>query len=158
MRDLSAAFGEVKKTSIKLKEVHQITEQDGTESKEITDYDEEHSMFLVLDIRLKTYAEAKALIKTKNLHGGDEKVTTGTGVPLKINKPDALRFSGEAREFASFKQDFMAIVVPNRDNSQIGMHFKQAIPDKHKHLLSNKNLDDWESMMDIIEAELASPS
>ena len=48
--------------------------------------------------------------------------------PLKINKPEALKFSGEAREFAFFKHDFLAMVVPNRDNTQIGMHLNKPSP------------------------------
>ena len=156
IKDLSSAFGEVKKASSKLKEVHQVTESKENESKLRTDCDEEYSSYMSLYIRLKTYAEAKTLIKPQPSHA-DGTMLTEKSVPLKINKPDALKFSGEAREFASFKRDFMAIVVPNRDKAQIGMHFKQAIPEKHKHLLANKDLDDWESMMSVIEEELASP-
>ena len=51
----------------------------------------------------------------------------------------------------------MAIVVPNRDPIQTGIYFKQAIPERHKHLSSNKDLGEWRDMMTIIEEELASP-
>ena len=34
-------------------------------------------------------------------------------VPLKISKPDAVKFSGQSRDFASFKCDFMAIILIN---------------------------------------------
>ena len=76
---------------------------------------------------------------------------------MKINKPEALKFSGDARDYAAFKRDFMAIVAPYRDSAQIGIHFKNAIPEMHRHLISNKDLVEWESMMSIIEDELANP-
>jgi len=62
--------------------------------------------------------------------------------PLKIKKPNNLAFSGQARDFAQFKRDFMAIIVPHRDSTQIGVYLKQSIPDRYQHLISNKDLHD----------------
>ena len=39
----------------------------------------------------------------------------------------------------------------------MGIHFKQALPDKHKHLISNLDLTDWKGMIDVVEKELANP-
>ena len=47
--------------------------------------------------------------------------------------------------------------MPHRDDAQVGIHFKQALPDKHKHLISNLDLTDWKGMMDVVEKELANP-
>ena len=92
------------------------------------DYDVERASYFELDLKLKKYEELKNLLKTK-LVTSVKVVESDKSCPLKINKPDALKFSGEARDFASFKRDFLAIVVPHREDAQIGMHLKQAIPD-----------------------------
>jgi len=63
-------------------------------------------------------------------------------------------FSGLARDLAAFRRDFLAIVVPNRDNAQIGVYLKQAIPKKYTHLISNKDLHDWQGMLTVIQDEL----
>ena len=34
--------------------------------------------------------------------------------PIKLNKPDPITFSGNPRDFATFKRDFEAVIVPNR--------------------------------------------
>ena len=155
-RDLSISFNEIKKACNKLKDIRLASNKDGSESKLEYNYNEEHSIFFSLDMKLKTYEQAKTLLKNKDssakISADSEKCT-----PLKINNPEALKFSGEARDYASFKRDFMAIVVPHRDSAQIGMHFKNAIPEKHRHLISNKDLVDWEAMMSTIEDELANP-
>ena len=156
LKDLSTSFNGVKKFCSKLKEIYQTAEKFGDESKLEAEYDVEYSDYFSLDTKLRKYEQAKSFCSTKSYSmktGGDSEKYE----PLKINKPEALKFSGEAREFASFKRDFMAIVVPHRSNAQIGMHFRQAIPEKHKHLISNKDLEEWESMMTIIEEELANP-
>ena len=57
----------------------------------------------------------------------------------------------------AFKRDFLAIVVPNWDSAQIGVYLKQAIPKKHTHLISNKDLHDWQGMLTVIQNELDTP-
>ena len=116
-------------------------------------YEEELTKYTNIEIKLKTYEQIK--INTKiNLNGKDSQTKA---VPLKIKKPDNLMFSGLARDFAAFKRDFLAIVVPNRDNAQIGVYLKQAIPKKYTHLISNKDLHDWQGMLTVIQDELATP-
>ena len=156
IRDLSVSYSEVKRTCARFKEIYQASENSENEPKLDAICEYEYSIYVSLDIRLKKYDQAKGFIK---ICSSSEKSTKDAGMiaPLKINKPEALKFSGEAREFAPFKRDFLAMVVPNRDNTQIGMHLKQAIPEKHKHLVSNKDLDDWSSMLDVLEEELANP-
>ena len=103
-------------------------------------------------MRIKTFEQMKS--GSVGISGEVVACTGGEPIraaPLKINKPDNLTFSGQARDFATFKRDFLAIVVPNRDAAQVGIYFKQAIPEKHKHLLANKDLTDWSGMMSIIE-------
>ena len=60
-----------------------------------------------------------------------------SGTPIKLNKPDPLKFSGQARDFASFKNKFETIVIPHRSAVDIGVHLLQAIPAKHQHLVAN---------------------
>ena len=158
IHDLTVALNGVKDSCNTLKESFQAT-QKGGEEKFAADheYDSEYSNFVDLNMQLKVFEQAKA-----NLAAATTTVVTGTVdtkkcAPLKVNKPDTLKFSGQARDFAPFKRDFMAIIVPNRDDAQIGIHFKQAIPSKHQHLIANKELKDWEGMMTVIEEELATP-
>ena len=124
-----------------------------SENKALITYDKEYKEYLDADMKLKTYE----LQKSHLCPTVDSVPDSHRAVPLKINKPDNLTFSGQARDFATFKRDFMAIIVPHRDQAQIGIYFKQAIPEKHKHLISNKDLKDWQGMMDAIEEELAMP-
>ena len=39
--------------------------------------------------------------------------------PIKLNKPDPITFSGNPRDFATFKRDFEAVIVPNRPAAQL---------------------------------------
>ena len=73
--------------------------------------------------------------------------------PIKLNKPEAIKFSGNSRDFANFKRDFMAIIVPNRSAADIGLYLKQAIPNKHLHLVANVDIENHSEMMDILAAE-----
>ena len=55
-----------------------------------------------------------------------KEVPAATATPIKLNKPEPIKFSGQARDFASFKRDFEAIIVPNRAAADIGLYLKQA--------------------------------
>ena len=76
-----------------------------------------------------------------------------TATPIKLNKPEAIKFSGNSREFATFKRDFNAIIVPNRSAADIGLYLKQAVPTKHLHLIANVDIEKYEDMMDILSKE-----
>ena len=73
--------------------------------------------------------------------------------PIKLNKPEAIIFSGNSRDFSNFKRDFMAIIVPSRSAADIGLYLKQAIPNKHLHLVANVAIENHSEMMDILAAE-----
>ena len=75
------------------------------------------------------------------------------GTPIKLNKPDPLKFSGQSRDFASFKKKFETIVVPNRSAADIGVHLLQAIPAKHQHLVANVEVENHKEMMKILAEE-----
>ena len=76
---------------------------------------------------------------------------TATPTPIKLAKADAISFSGEPRDFPRFKIEFLDIVVPNRDDQEIGLRLKQAVPKKHSHLLDNFSLRDHVAMMERLE-------
>ena len=154
LRNICAAFGEVKKASNKLKDSSSFDSGNSEESKVTLNYEDEYAKYMDVEVKLKRYDQVK--VPPKHVIAGDI-ADTVKAVPLKINKPDTLVFSGQARDFAAFKRDFMAIVVPHRDAPQIGIYLKQAIPEKHKHLVSNKELHEWQDMLDILEDELAAP-
>ena len=79
-----------------------------------------------------------------------------SATPIKISKPDPIKFSGQPRDFAPFKREFEAIVVPRRDASDIGFHLKQAVPSKHRHLLNNIELSNYKEMMEVLRQEFGS--
>ena len=78
---------------------------------------------------------------------------TESTTPIKLNKPDPLKFSGQPRDFASFKKKFETIVVPNRSAVDIGVHLLQAIPTKHQHLVANVEMENYKEMMKILAEE-----
>ena len=71
--------------------------------------------------------------------------------PIKLAKAEAISFSGEPRDFPRFKLDFNDIVVPDRDDQEIGLRLKQALPKKHSHLLDNFSLREHIQMMTRLE-------
>ena len=76
--------------------------------------------------------------------------------PIKLNKPDPIKFSGHPRDFASFKRDFEAIIVPNRSAADIGLYLKQAVPAKDAHILVNVDLENYNEMMSILATKFGS--
>ena len=73
--------------------------------------------------------------------------------PIKLNKPDPIKFSGHPRDFATFKRDFEAIIVPNRSAADIGLYLKQAVPSKDVHILANVELENYPEMMNILSSK-----
>merc|ERR1719300_2129244 len=68
-------------------------------------------------------------------------------LPSNLKKAKPITWNGKERDFATFKREFEAIVVPRRNPSQVAVYLKEAIPEKHRHLLNNHNLDDFKGMM-----------
>ena len=67
--------------------------------------------------------------------------------PIKLEKAKPITWNGKERDFATFRRDFEAIVVPRRNPSQVAVYLKEAIPERHKHLLNNHDPDDFKGMM-----------
>ena len=132
LHNVHTAFGEVKKYCTKLQDSSKITELGDVEGKAMLSYDEEYAKQLDIEIKLKMYEQIKL---PPGLPAAEETTGGVKAMPLKITKPDNISFSGQARDFATFKRDFLAIVVPHREASQIGIYLKQAIPEKCKHLI-----------------------
>ena len=97
---------------------------------------------IFIDLGVMELAQKEKSSSSSVTNGKESKVT-----PIKINKPDPIKFSGQPRDFATFKREFEAIVVPRRDPSDVGFHLKQAVPSKHRHLLDNIDLSKYEKMM-----------
>ena len=134
--NMKAVFDDYKETCNKLKDAYSKL-CDKEESKAVYDYDDEYAKYIDVEMKLKGYERIRLPSEPAISH---ERPDECKAIPIKINKPDNLTFSGQARDFASFKRDFLAIVVPNRDAVQIGVYLKQAIPEKFKYLVSNKDL------------------
>ena len=70
-----------------------------------------------------------------------------------MNKPQPIKFSGLPRDFATFKRDFEAIIVPHRSSADIGLYLRQAVPAKDLHLIANVDVENHAEMMTILAAE-----
>ena len=76
---------------------------------------------------------------------------------VKLQKLTCPKFSGIPRDFGHFKRDFDLIVnVPGRSDVEIGSNLKDAIPEKHKHLVSHLDTSDHVEMMSILEKKFGS--
>ena len=106
---------------------------------------------IFIDLGVMELAQKEKSSSSSVTTGKESKVT-----PIKINKPDPIKFSGQPRDFATFKREFEAIVVPRRDPSDVGFHLKQAVPSKHRHLLDNIDLSKYEEMMEVLRQEFGS--
>ena len=129
IESLSLAFNSLKSACSKLNDTFNALGKEDLESKSLLNLDSENAAYFELDTRLRKIDQSKKITIMQFTESFDNGGSV-KAVPLKINKPNSLRFSGQAREFAPFKRDFLVIVVPNRDDAQIGIHLKQAIPKK----------------------------
>ncbi len=95
---------------------------------------------------------ASAVMKIENKEKEVKcEVAKSTPAAVKLEKIEAFKFSGEYRDWASFKRKFTNIVIPNRDPQDIGLRLLQAIPLKHQHLIDN--LDPGEHVRMMAELE-----
>lgn len=62
-------------------------------------------------------------------------VTKSTLAAVKLEKIEAFKFSGEYRDWASFKRKFTNI--PNSDAQDIGLRLLKAIPNMEQHFIDN---------------------
>ena len=69
---------------------------------------------------------------------------------IKLGKAEQIMFTGNSRDFAAFKKDFQTIVVPNRAAVDTGYRLRQAIPQKHQHLIANVDVADYKKMLEIL--------
>ena len=121
------------------------------EIQEITKYDHNtlqvsHSttfrgLFRISEVRKKL--NVQSTVVSRNAPAG----LVNEEAPIKLEKAKPITWNGKERDFATFKREFEAIVVPRRHPSQVAVYLKEAIPEKHKHLLNNHNLDDYQGMM-----------
>ena len=71
---------------------------------------------------------------------------------VKLQKLNCPKFSGTPREFGQFKRDFEQIVsVPGRSDVEIGSNLRDAIPEKHRHLISHLDRSNHAEMMNVLE-------
>ena len=77
----------------------------GAEDSKDANYDKEHADYYDLDKKLKTCEQDKNIIKAGKAPVKEIKDSDKTA-PLKVNKPEIIKFSGQARDFATFKRDF----------------------------------------------------
>ena len=70
---------------------------------------------------------------------------------IKLEKAEAINFSGLARDYARFRREFVMIVVPNRSETEVGLRLRQAVPKEHRHLLDNIDLENFNQMLEVLD-------
>ena len=76
---------------------------------------------------------------------------------VKLQKITCPKFSGNPRDFGQFKRDFSHMVsVPGRSDVEIGANLKEAIPEKHKHLIHHLDTTKHKEMMDVLDNKFGS--
>ena len=103
------------------------------------------------EVELKSMSRATDVTTQQQSRGAKESM-------IKLDKAPNITFSGNARDFSTFKSDFGKIVIPGREDHDIGYQLKQAIPSKHRHLLSNFELPDHKGMMEKLKGKFGTKS
>ena len=150
-KNMKAVFASLKENYIKKREVSKAKNE--TEEVEMIDgiLDKEQAEVLRVEQSLNEITkemQKKDLPSSSSLIGGRGAASN----LIKIEKPKAPTFDMKARNFASFKKEFMSMVaVPGRAANDIGYQLKNAIPEKNRYLLANVDINDYKEMMTILE-------
>ena len=97
----------------------------------------ETKLFVVLDSVLDRVINIQKLSKAKKRDCVNFSLSLtlkekdAVATPIKLEKPAPIKFFGNARDIASFKEKFEAIVVPNRSAADVGLYVNQAVPTKY---------------------------
>ena len=119
--------------------------------------DKMKDLIMNLDKLVNAQAARRNVACSMNTSGVGALVDQPKETPIKLDKAENLKFSGQSRDFAEFKRDFNEIVVPHRAAYEVGVRLRQAVPEKHRHLISNIPLHEPEKMMDILENKFGTP-
>ena len=76
---------------------------------------------------------------------------------MKLERADVIKFSGELQGFATFKREFIELIVPNQEISEVSLHLKQSIPKKHLHLIDQCRLTRYSELMVELEKKFGGP-
>ena len=100
------------------------TEEDIT-LKLVFDYTKEYKEMnkIILVLGVIESAQRKRGVTSNTLS-----LTSSTpATPIKISKPDPIKFNRQQRDFAPFKYEFEAIVIPRMYASNIDFHLKRSM-------------------------------
>ena len=111
-------------------------------------YSEELKAVGKINIDLNRILAAQKINSEKNKSSSQVLSSTfresSSASPIKVNKPQPIKFSGIPRDFATFKRDFEAIIVPHRSSADIGLYLRQAVPAKDLHLIANVDVENMQ--------------
>ena len=97
---------------------------------------------------------ALAVEGESSIHNSTVKDSASGSSIIKMNKVECPKFSGFPRDYAQFKKEFESIVaVPGRQDNEIGVQLRNAIPKKFVHLINNFELADWKGMLEVLTEE-----
>ena len=89
-----------------------------------------------------------------SIHNSTMRESTSRHSIIKMSKVECPKFTGYPRDYAQFKKEFEAVVaVPGRQDNEIGVQLRGAVPRKFVHLVNNFELADWEGMLEALTAE-----
>ena len=89
-----------------------------------------------------------------SIHNSTMRDTVTKHSIIKMNKIECPKFSGYPRDYAQFKKEFEAVVaVPGRQDNEVGVQLRNAVPRRFVHLVNNFELADWKGMLKALTAE-----
>ena len=80
--------------------------------------------------------------------------TTRTS-PIKMAKVTLSKFSGEYRDYAKWRSQFLKIVVPNRPGAEVALYLKEAVPKKFEYLFNGTEVDNFNEMLRLMDEKFA---
>ena len=81
--------------------------------------------------------------------------TTSVTSPIKMAKVTLSKFSGEHRDYARWRSQFVKIVVPARPKAEVAMYLKEAVPKRFEYLFNGTEVDDYTEMMRLLDEKFA---
>ena len=82
----------------------------------------------------------------------------GDNVRLERVKVPSLKKEGTCRAYPEWKRRFKAIVVPHVSKTRACEALREAIPEKHRHILRSIAYDDLDKMWEALDAKFKVPS
>ena len=122
------------------------------------DYNVERGKSLEIEDKLEKIVLAQQALghaSTNVIGSSSPLAATPLTSPIKMAKVTLNKFSGEYRDYAKWRSQFMKIVVPNRPGAEVAMYLKEAVPRKFEYLFNGTEVDDFNEMLRLMDEKFA---